>query len=257
MRTLCTSLVFLLAATAHAEVSFREVAYEHDGVTLTGVLAWDDAVEGARPGVLVIHEWWGLNDYARERAAQLAEMGYVAFAADMYGASAPTTDRDEARRRATPFYRDPGLARARGAAALDVLAAQPECDADSLGAIGFCFGGTCALRLAFVDPRLDAVVSFHGGLFTPSAEELEGLEASLLVCHGADDPYVPAEAVDGFMEALAGTDADWQFVFYSNAVHAFTNPDAGDDPSAGAAYHAPSAARAWAHMQQLFAERLR
>ena len=91
MRTLCTSLVFLLAATAHAEVSFREVAYEHDGVTLTGVLAWDDAVEGARPGVLVIHEWWGLNDYARERAAQLAEMGYVAFAADMYGASAPTT----------------------------------------------------------------------------------------------------------------------------------------------------------------------
>ena len=239
------------AATAAAEVVTQSVEYEIDGETFIGYLAYDDAIEGARPGVLVIHEWWGLNDYAKMRAEQLAEMGYVAFAADMYGDGAVGETREEASQLAGSVRGTP-LMRVRGNAALAVLAEQENVDSERLAAIGFCFGGTGVLELAYSGAELDGVVSFHGGLVDP--QEGDEINAAILVEHGAIDPHVPPERVAEFETAMEAAGVDWQLVAYGGAVHAFTNPEAGDDPSRGVAYNEAAATRSWAHMQQFFDE---
>jgi dienelactone hydrolase len=159
---------------------------------MRGFLAYDDSLKSKRPGVLVVHEWWGLNDFARERALKLAGLGYVALAADMYGGGATTRDREEAGKLAGALLKNPDLLRARAQAALKVLAADPRVDPNRLAAIGFCFGGTTVLELAYSGADLAGVVSFHGGLPRPQPGDLKGLKAKILVLHGADDPLVPA-----------------------------------------------------------------
>ena len=185
-------LLMVLALTLSTEVQAamvtKTVEYQYDGTVFKGYLAYDDALPGRRPGVLVVHEWWGLNDFARKTAEQLASLGYVALAADMYGQGQVTGDPKEAGRLAGELRGNPPLLRARAQAALKALAEIPAVDPQRLAAIGFCFGGTTVLELAYAGAGLKGVVSFHGGLTAPQPEELKSIKAAILVLHGADDP---------------------------------------------------------------------
>ncbi|MFG0332582.1 MAG: dienelactone hydrolase family protein [Maioricimonas sp. JB049] len=242
------------ADSAEAEVRTRKVAYTHDGATLEGHLAWDDSVEGKRPGVLVVHEWWGLNDYARQRAEQLAEMGYVAFALDMYGKGQVTSHPSQAGEWAGMIRKNTDKWRARANAGLKVLLDQKQVDHDQVAAIGYCFGGSTVLQMAYADEPLKGVVSFHGALPTPSEEEAKAIDASILVCHGAEDAFVSEESIDSFRKALEAAGVDYQLVYYGGARHGFTNPEAGTFGIDNLKYDAAADRRSWAAMQDLFAE---
>ena len=248
------ALVCLGFTAVQAKVVTQTVTYRQDGTMMRGFLAYDDGFRGKRPGVLVVHEWWGLNDFARERTVKLAGLGYVALAADMYGSGATTRDREEAGRLAGTLLKNPDLLRARAQAAYKVLAADPRLDPKRLAAIGFCFGGTTVLELAYSGADLAGVVSFHGGLPRPRPGDLQALKAKILVLHGADDPHVPAADITAFEQAMRQAGADWQMVFLGGAVHSFTNPAAGDNRAAGAAYDARAARRSWRCMQEFFRE---
>ena len=238
-------LTLILVTEVQAKLVTKSVEYQQDGTVCQGYLAYDDAVKGKRPGVLVVPEWWGLNDFARHKAEQLAGLGYVALAADMYGQGRVTKD---PRRR--PGWRvnceaNKPLLRARAQAALKALAGEPAVDPKRLGAIGFCFGGTTVLELAYSGADLKGVVSFHGGLTAPQPAELKGIKAAILVLHGADDPHVSAADIAAFQEAMRQGGLDWQMVFFGGAVHAFMNPAAGSNKAAGVAYDARAARRSW------------
>lgn len=230
------------------------VEYRHGGTVLEGYLAYDDTVEGKRPGVLVVHEWWGLNDYVRGRAEQLARLGYVAFAADIYGKGRRAETAEKASELAGTYLRDRGLLRARAEAGLRRLKEHPLVDAGRLAAIGYCFGGTTVLELARSGAALDGVVSFHGGLATPLPAQAGALKAKVLVLHGADDPFVKAEQVAAFQEEMRRAGADWQMVYYGGAVHSFTNPARGSDPAKGTAYNEKADRRSWEAMRAFFRE---
>jgi dienelactone hydrolase len=248
------ALLLLSLTAVEAKVVTQTVMYRQDGTVMRGFLAYDDGIKGKRPGVLVVHEWWGLNDFARERTVKLAGLGYVALAADMYGGGATTRDREEAGKLAGALRGNPDLLRARGQAAFKVLVTDPRVDPKRLAAIGFCFGGTTVLELAYSGADLAGVVSFHGGLPRPQPGDLKGLKAKILVLHGADDPHVSAADITAFEQAMRQAGADWQMVFFGGAVHSFTNPAAGHNPAAGAAYDARAARRSWRCMQEFFQE---
>ena len=248
------TLVCFSLAEVEAGVVTKTVEYRQDGTVMRGFLAYDEALKGKRPGVLVVHEWWGLNDFAKNQAAKLASLGYEAQAADMYGNGVTTSDREEAGKLAGALRGNPDLLRARAQAALDFLAAVPRVDPKHLAAIGFCFGGTTVLELAYSGADLAGVVSFHGGLPRPQPGDQKRLKARILVLHGADDPHVPAADIAAFQEAMRQAGADWQMVFFGGAVHSFTNPAAGDNKAAGVAYDARTARRAWRSMLEFFRE---
>ncbi len=244
----------LAAASAHAAIHTEEVEYRHGDTVCKGYLAYDDAVQGKRPGVLVVHEWWGLNDYAKSRARQLAEMGYVAFAADMYGGGKVVTTPEEAGALAGAIRKDRPLQRARAAVALEVLRKHPLVDPARLAAIGYCFGGGTVLELARSGAELAGVVSFHGNLDTPNPADARNIKAKVLVCHGANDTLVPTEQVLAFQKEMRDAGVDWQMILYGGAVHSFTNPASGSDPSKGVAYNAAAGRRSWEAMKAFFAE---
>lgn len=244
----------VLAGSAHAKLITETIDYKDGETTLKGVLIYDDSVTGQRPAVLVVHEWWGLNDYAKRRAEMLAQLGYVAFAADMYGDGFNTTSADEAGKRSGQFRADRAAGRKRVLAALDTLRRQPQVDPQKIAAIGYCFGGTVALELARCGADVAGVVSFHGGLGTPMPAKAGEVKAKVLVCHGADDAFVPADEVTGFQKEMREAGADWQMIYYSGAVHSFTNPDAGKANISGAAYNDRADRRSWEDMKQFFAE---
>jgi dienelactone hydrolase len=223
-------------------------------VTLQGFLAYDDSIAGRRPGILVCPEWWGLNDYPKHRAEMLAQLGYVAFAVDMYGKGDIATTAQEAARLSGQLGRDRELVRQRALAGLDVLRNQPQCDPNHLAAIGYCFGGMVALELARAGTDLDAVVSFHGELSTPHPDQDRPIKAKILVCTGADDAFVPPTAVAAFEAEMRKAGADYQVNVYGGAVHAFTNPDAGKAGIKNVAYNAQADRRSWAAMRALFVE---
>ena len=248
------ALILLSLTAVEAKVVTQTVTYRQDGMVMRGFLAYDDGLKGKRPGVLVVHEWWGLNDFARERAVKLAGLGYVALAADMYGGGVTTRDREEAGKLAGALLSNPDLLRARAQAALKVLATDPRVDPRRLAAIGFCFGGTTVLELAYSGADLAGVVSFHGGLPRTQPGDLQRLKAKILVLHGADDPHVPAADLNAFEQAMRQAGADWQMVFFGGAVHGFTNPAAGDNKASGVAYDARAARRSWRCMQEFFRE---
>jgi len=262
-RTMKTpTLLFLslvLAVAAQAKITTRAVAYEHDGVRLEGWLAYDDAapVDAKRPGVLVIHEWWGLNDFAKERAEAFAALGYVAFAVDMYGTGVTTDDPKRAGELAGQFYGKPLMA-TRARAGLDALLATGLVDKDRVAATGFCFGGSTAMALAYSGAPLAGIVSFHGGPVPAPAAAKGQVPARFLICHGAVDPFISKESLDGFLRSLDDTGIDYQFISYAGAIHAFTNPGA-DAVRAkhgleGIGYQAAAAQRSWAHCRQFLAE---
>lgn len=245
----------LLLSSAHAGLVEKSVEYEQGGITLEGFHVYDDAVSGKRPAVLVIHQWTGLSDNEKNRARQLAELGYNVFAADIYGKGirpAPPASGQEAGK----YKSDRQLFRDRLHAGLDVLKNDERTEPSKIAAIGYCFGGTGVLEIARSGTAIAGVVSFHGGLDTPSefAAKKDNVPAKILVLHGAVDPHVPAEHVAAFEKEFNEAGADWQFVAYSGAVHSFTQKSAGDDPSKGSAYHAKADARSWEAMKAFFAE---
>ena len=260
MKKITLFLAALAAAlSAAAKVVTKPVTYEQAGVKLEGFLVYDDAksAQGKLPGVLVVPEWWGLNDYAKKRAAQLAQLGYVAFATDMYGAGVVTTDAKKAGELAGQFYGKPLMAE-RAQAGLDQLLQSGLVDPTRVAAIGYCFGGAVCQALAYTGAPLVGIVSFHGSLIPASPEAAAKTKAKFLVCHGALDPFTAPEAVAVFKKSLDDGKFDYQFINYAGAVHAFTNPDADSVAAAaglkGIAYNAAADHRSWQHMRDFFAE---
>jgi dienelactone hydrolase len=253
-----SAMILVLAASpAAAAVATEVVEYRHGDVVLEGYVAYDDAVSGKRPGVIVVHEWMGHNPYVRKRAEQLARLGYVAFAIDMYGKGVRAKDDKEAAALAGKYKGDRQLMRARAGAGLDILRKHSRVDPGRLAAIGYCFGGTAALELARGGADLVAVVSFHGGLDTPTPGDAKNIKGRVLALHGGDDPFVPPKQVEAFQEEMRKGGVDWQFFTYGGAVHGFTNPEAGSDNSKGAAYNEKADRRSWDDMKYFLEETLK
>jgi dienelactone hydrolase len=256
-RWIIAAALALSTAPALAALQARPVEYRHGDTTLEGYLAYDDAVSGKRPGVLVVHEWWGLNDYTKSRTEQLARLGYVAFAADIYGKGKRTSSAEEAQHLAGVFWQDQPLLRARAQAGLEVLRSQELVDTAKVAAVGYCFGGTTVLELARANAPVNGVVSFHGGLKTAKPEETRGINPKVLVLQGADDPFVTQDDVLAFQEEMRRAGADWQMIIYGGAQHSFTNPSADGKALKGALYNEAADRRSWEHMKLFFAELFR
>lgn len=207
------------------KIKEENVTYASGGVSMNGFVAYDESIPDKRPVVLVIHEWWGLNDYAKGRAKQLAALGYLAMAVDMYGEGKTGEDPDAAGKLAMPFYKDPVMAKARFDAALAKIKTYTTADTTRIAAIGYCFGGTMALNVARLGENLKGVVSFHGGLLGPPADKAL-LKAEILVCHGEEDTFVKPEEVAAFKKEMDSIGASYTFKSYPGATHAFSNPEA-------------------------------
>lgn len=248
------ALALSVAGAAGAEIRTKVVEYKQGDTTLEGFVAWDDAHAGKRPGVLVVHQWMGLTDYEKVRAQQLAELGYVAFAADVYGKGVRPKNTGEAGALAGKYKSDRTLLRARVAAGLDALRANDMVDPKRVAAIGYCFGGTAALELARAGADVAGVVTFHGGLDAPDPNDGKAIKAKVLVLHGADDPFNPAKDVAAFQQEMRSGGVDWQMVYYGGAVHSFTQKGAGDDPSTGAAYNERADHRSFLAMRDFLVE---
>ncbi|MBI3320781.1 MAG: dienelactone hydrolase family protein [Candidatus Omnitrophica bacterium] len=261
MALVAVYLLLALSELAHGEVRTETVEYTHGDVVLEGVLAYDDAAAGPRPGVIVVHEWKGLGPYAVRRAEQLAQLGYIALAADMYGKGVRAKDHTEAAKLSGIYRKDRTLMRERIAAALDTLRRHPLADPQRLAAIGYCFGGTSVLELARSGADVAGVVSFHGSLDTPNPEDARNIKGRVLVLTGGADPNVPPEQVAAFEGEMREAGVDYRVVVYEGAVHSFTVPEAGSDPSTGAAYNAEADQRSWeamkAFLQEAFGSSLR
>jgi dienelactone hydrolase len=247
-------MVLSVATFAKAEIRMQKVEYKDGDTVCEGYLSYDDATENIRPAVLVCPEWWGLTDYPRHRADQLAKMGYVAFVADIYGKGVTTDDPKQAGEWATPFVTDRKMMRRRASAALDTLLDQKYVDKSRVAAIGYCFGGTCALELAREGAPLAGVVSFHGNLSRTADEGPDKITAKILICHGAADPMVPPQMLAAFEAEMIEVKANYQINIYCNAMHAFTNPAADSHHIPGIGYNEQADKRSWAAMKDFFEE---
>lgn len=230
------------------------IEYKDGATTLRGFLAYDEKASGKRPGVIVMPEVYGLNDHAREKAQKLVGLGYVALAGDPHGNGAVHPNLQAAMQAAGPLMGDPSVARNRMKATFDKLASLSQVDSSRIASIGFCMGGTLSLELARAGAPLRGVVSFHGGLQTQRPAEAGSLKAKILVCTGADDPFVPAAQVQGFIDEMNKAKADWQVILYSGTGHSFTNPDASKAGVPGVAYNKAADERSWSSMASFFRE---
>jgi len=244
----------LSLGAAQAAVQSKAIEYDDHGTRLTGHLYWDDAKAGKRPGVVVFHEWWGLNDYAKKRAGMLAELGFVAFAADMYGDNKVTASPDQARQWMQHVTVDVDLWRERANLGLAQLKAGELVDTQKLAAIGYCFGGGTVLQMAYGGADLRGVVSFHGSLPAAPEEARGKVKPKILALHGQADAMIPPEIVQNFEARLTAADANWELISYGGVRHGFTNPDAGKAGIANLKYDAQADARSWARMRDFFAE---
>jgi len=251
---LIIGLICLWSVNAGAELHTENVEYRHGDTVLVGYLAYDNAIKGKRPGVLVVHEWWGNNSYSKRRAEQLARLGYVALALDMYGQGIVAKDAKEAGALAGAYRNDRRLMRERASAGLEVLRTHELTDTKRMAAIGYCFGGTAILELARSGTPLAGFVSFHGGLDTPDPRDAENIKGKVLVLHGGDDPNVPTELMAAFQDEMRKAGVDWQVFIYGGAVHSFSNPESGNDKSRGVAYDEKADKRSWEAMKMFFAE---
>ncbi len=232
-------------------ITEETVTYKTDSVSMNGFIAWDKSINTKRPVVLIVHEWWGLNEYPKMRARQLASLGYFAMAVDLYGNGNTANTPDEANALAGQFYSNPQLAKQRFDAALEKVKSMPEADTDRIAAIGYCFGGGMLLNIARLGEDLRGVVSFHGMLNgVPADKNL--LKASILVCHGDSDKFVSQDEVMQFSHEMDSIGADYKVIHYANATHAFTNPSAtetGMKFSMPVAYHAEADTASFRDMQ--------
>ncbi|NJK89010.1 MAG: dienelactone hydrolase family protein [Myxococcales bacterium] len=248
-------LLVASASVAEAKIKTQEVKYQADGITMKGLIAWDDSIEEKRPGILVVHEWWGHNDYVRGRAKQLAELGYTALAVDMYGDGKKADHPSKAGEFAKAVMGDLDGAERRFRAAREVLERHPTTDPEKTAAIGYCFGGGIVLNMALRGLDLDAVASFHGSLPTEPAPEEGKVEAMVFVAHGADDPFIEETTVTKFREQMKAANVNLVFEAYEGAKHGFTNPEAdklGKKFDLPLAYDKAADEGSWARMKELF-----
>lgn len=224
LATLC--FFIMEPSNAAPEVTGRQVEYTGDNIVMKGYLASDEKIEGKRPGILIVHEWWGLNDYARKRAKMLADLGYVALAVDMYGEGKQAEHPDDASKFSSEIMNNFEGAKARFQAALNFLKSRPDVDPGRIAAIGYCFGGGVVLNMARQGVDLKAVASFHGGLAAVKPAQPGSVKAKIIVFNGADDTFVPAEQIEAFKKEMTSAGADFRFISYPGAIHSFTNPDA-------------------------------
>jgi dienelactone hydrolase len=244
--------VFAVSAQKQGMVT-KEITYKADGTALKGYLAYNGSSDKKRPGILVVPEWWGLNDYPRMRAQMLAKLGYVALAVDMYGDGKVATTPDSAGKLAQSVMKDPALLKARFTAALNELRQQPAVDTGRIAAIGYCFGGGVVLDAALLGFPLDGVVSFHGSLGNLVKAQKGDIQAKVLVCNGADDPFNPPQTVNVFKKEMDAAGANYKFIDYPKALHAFTNPAADSVGKANKmpiAYNKAADQKSWKDMEQ-------
>lgn len=260
MRTLGYTLLMLcafLTTQASSKIVGETVEYKADGTALKGYIAYDDSIKGKRPGVLVVHEWWGLNEYARKRADMLARLGYTALAVDMYGDGKNTKHAEDANKFMTEAMSNMEVAQKRFMAAMDYLKAQPTVNPDEIAGIGYCFGGGVVLYMASIGTDLDGVASFHGSLGGAAKPEPGGVKAKILVFTGGADPFVPQEQVDAFKKQMDEANADYEVVIYPGVKHSFTNPDAdeyGKSNDLPLEYNKEADEKSWAEMQEFLKE---
>ncbi len=247
-----TAVLTALASPAIAAIQHRVINYESGGVQLQGYMAWNEAVKGKRPGVLVVHEWWGHNAHARRAADRLAQAGYVGFALDMFGKGKLATHPEDAQAFVAEATKDPAVTTARFNAALELLKQDPHVDAARIGAIGYCFGGAVVLGMARSGADLKAVGTFHGALSSGSTAQPGAVKAKLLIQTGDADPMVPAEAVAAFEKEMTAAGADYRLVHYPGVKHSFTNPEAGTHGMDGLAYNADADKKSWAELLKFF-----
>lgn len=256
MRPLAIALLSVLfALPLLAEIKGEEVSYTAEGVTLKGYLAYNDAVKGKRPGILVVHEWWGHNEYARKRARMLAELGYTALAVDMYGDGKQAAHPDDAGKFAGELFKNMPVAKARFLAAMEFLRKQETVDAANIGAIGYCFGGGVVLAMARMGVDVKGVVSFHGSLATAAPAQEGTVKARVLICHGAEDGFVPKEDIAAIKKEMRDAKVDFIFKSYPKAKHSFTNPDADEYAkkfNLPLAYSAKADKASWNDMKAFF-----
>jgi len=250
---LLSAAIFAGVFSAHAAIQSKTVEYQQGDATLEGVLVWDDAVSGPRPGVLVVHQWLGLTGYEKHRAEMLAQLGYVAFCADIYGKGVRPKDTGEAGALAGKYKGDRQLLRARVNAGLAELKKSELVDASRIAAIGYCFGGTTVIELARSGADIKGVVSFHGGLDSPTPADGKNIKAKVLALAGADDPFQKPEDLTAFESEMRDAKVDWRLNFYGGAVHAFTQQNPGF-VNPGAKYNERADKRSWVDMKQFFAE---
>ena len=248
-------LVVMGVIVARAGVVGKEIVYTADSLTLKGYLAYNDSILGKRPGILVVHEWWGINEYARNRATMLADLGYVALAVDMYGDGKVAAHPNDAGKFAGEVMKNMPAMKARFMAALELLKKDEHVDPAQIGAIGYCFGGGVILNMARQGVYLRAAVSFHGSLATQSPAKKGSVKAKILVCNGADDKYTTDEDIKKFKTEMKSAGADFRFINFPGAVHGFTNPGAtelGKKFGMTIAYNESADKKSWEEMEQLF-----
>jgi len=249
---LLTAFAILFGMTAaNAAVRNKTVEYKQGDTVCEGYLAWDDAQAGPRPGILVVHEWMGLGDNVRTRCNMLAELGYIALGADIYGKGVRPTTMEAAAAESGKYRADRALLRARAQAGLDTLLAQDNVDKSKIAAIGYCFGGMTVLELARAGTDIKGIVSFHGSYATDNPAKPGDIKCKVLICNGAADPHNPREAINALQDELDSSGADWQFINYGHAMHSFTNPQA-NMPQNGLQYNADADRRSWQGMLQFF-----
>jgi dienelactone hydrolase len=256
IRLLNALLAFSLsmAGMAGAAVKSEPVLYKQDTASLEGLLVHDAAAKGKRPGIVLVPDWMGVSDLAKQYAEKVANLGYVVLVADIYGKAVRPKDMKEAGALSGIYKANRVLMQARAKAALDQLLKSPNVDTSRTAAMGYCFGGGVALELARSGANLDGVVSFHGNLDTPHPEQAKNIRGEVLVQHGADDPFVPQDQVKAFTEEMRAAALDWRLIEYGGAVHGFTNPTAGNDNSKGMAYNAKADKRSFEAMQDFYKE---
>jgi dienelactone hydrolase len=236
-------------------IKTEDVQYTANGTTLKGFLSYDENQEGLRPGIIVVHEWWGNNDYSKRRAEMLAKLGYIALAIDMYGNGKQADNPGDAGKLAGEVMQNMDEAKARFDAGVNFLKEQAQTDTNQIAAIGYCFGGGVVLRMALMGDKLNGVVSFHGALPTDSVKDAKDVKAKFLVCAGGADPFAPKEVVDKFRKAMDDAGTDYKFISYPGALHAFTNPAAdslGKKFNIPIAYNKEADEKSWAAMKEFF-----
>jgi dienelactone hydrolase len=247
-------VMIVIGTSVHGEVVTKSVSYQHENLQLEGYLAYDDSIQGKRPGILVVHEWWGLTDYVRGRAAQLASMGYVAFALDMYGEKKVTQHPEQAGEWVKEVTSNVARWQQRAIAGLEVLKKDPRTDTRRIAAIGYCFGGATVQQLAYSGAEVRGIVSFHGPLQLPLENQAERVKARILICHGGADPFIKREAIQSYLDTMEESGLDWQMIVYSGAKHAFTNPEADKAGMDAMGYSRSADQRSWGHMTMFFEE---
>lgn len=241
-------------ATSNAELHEENVTYSMDTTNMNGYIVYDSNDEEKRPGILIVHEWWGMTEYVKTRARQLAQLGYIAMAVDLYGNGQIASDPAQAQALATPFYGNPGMALSRLEAAMAKLKTYNQLDTTQLAAIGYCFGGAMVLNSAKLGADLKGVVSFHGNLVGVPVNK-DSIRAAILVCHGEADPLVPDTEVEQFRKQMDSANVDFTFRSYENAQHAFTNPEAtekGKQFNLPIGYNAHADSTSWQDMKNFF-----